>query len=668
MVVLPGMLTTTTRISEVLPGATLLLVVAMAFLLAVVPESIAEESPAIEAQEKMTPKEDLKLPVNIQDLAYGHILFQYYRGKPIEALNAILVAQKRNALPSHSQSAKLLSGVIYLDLGMLTHAQQIFNQLLTEKDLKSELLARLEFYLGKLHYRQSDYQQALFRLRRIVASLNSTLKDEALLMLGNIALQNGDKQSARDWLNQIKKDSALTAFARFNLGILWLAESDLKNAQLMFAAIKTGNLEQESNSNSEIAGDKIVKALQDKAQVALGYYQLSQKKPEAARRNFEKVRLASPQSNKALLGMGWSYLESSAFQSALTHWLELIERDIRDIAVQEALLAVPYAFQKLGSMNEALDYYLSASAHYKQQIDLIDRLNQLIETGGLLEKFIDKIVVSQAKQIDDSGIIDSALFGDEFDYYLYEIISQHRFNEGFRSYQKLGKLANILSYWEQQLPLFDEILKANRIRFDEKLPLVERYLAAGSFERYKNDLAALEKTIEELTQGKNLNRLANKEQLEIVKRVASLSKTAAGIPQNMLSEEQRDKVRRAKGVLQWQLEENKVAKIWQFTKQARQIRAVIDEMESRTESLSKARPNAARRFQDNQHQVDQSRKKLIGLRDKIIDQIKANSQELKLQINSVLSKRRATLSHYLLQADLSIARLHEQAIELPELD
>ncbi|MCF6193839.1 MAG: hypothetical protein L3J46_05855, partial [Kangiellaceae bacterium] len=130
-------------------------VLVIGFVLSFASMVAAEQATLLEQQ-----KEDLKKPVYLQDLAYGEILYDYYRGEEITALTHILIAQKEDQLPNHANSAELLSGVIYLNLGMLAKAQGIFNRLLTEEDLKNELLAKLEFYLAKLHYKQRDFQDA----------------------------------------------------------------------------------------------------------------------------------------------------------------------------------------------------------------------------------------------------------------------------------------------------------------------------------------------------------------------------------------------------------------------------------------------------------------------------------------------------------------------------
>ena len=71
----------------------------------------------------------------------------------------------------------------------------------------------------------------------------------------------------------------------------------------------------------------------------------------------ERVRLDGPFSNKALLGVGWADAAEGQFQAALTPWMELRDRNLLDSAVQEAYLAIPYAFAKLNANAQAAENY-----------------------------------------------------------------------------------------------------------------------------------------------------------------------------------------------------------------------------------------------------------------------------------------------------------------------
>ena len=612
----------------------------------------AEQTVLLEQQ-----KEDLKKPAYLQDLAYGEILFDYYRGEEITALTHILIAQKENQLPNHANSAELLSGVVYLNLGMLAKAQQIFKRLLTEEDLKNELLAKLEFYLAKLHYKQRDYADAHARLSKVYSVLEPKFKDECLIMLSNIELHNKNLVAARDWLSQISSDSEILAYSRYNLGILWLKDGNLTEALPFLSQVYL-----------TFEPTDVQRSLQDKAKIALGFYYLKSKQLDKAREQFLSVRLESKYTNKALLGMGWSYVEKGNYNKALTHWLELGSKDLRDIAVQEALLAIPFAYQKLKAMNPALQKYLEASEQFQQQIDLISRIEGQIINGDLIENLVLKLIKNQAVEAGDEAIEDSELFGDEFDYYIYELLAQNRFNEGFRSYQKLGQLALMLDNWDEKLPMFSEMLNANQLRFEDRIPLIDGYLAEGNLVKYQRSYTKIMEDLDYVNRSEKLHLLATADQAVLHQRIVRLENNIAKIPDGMLTDKQHDKTRRARGVLQWEFEKGKTKKIWELKKASAEIKQLISEMTQRSSTLASARENALTRFVGYQALIDEGTDKLQELRKRIKLQINIQAGLIKQQILAVLKRRKATLDHFLLQSDLSVARLHEKAVEIPEIE
>lgn len=602
-------------------------------------------------------REDLKKPVKIQDLAYGEILFDYYRNDEISALTHILIAQKHNELGHHGNSAELLSGVIYLNLGMLAKAQGIFNRLLTEKDLKNELLAKLEFYLAKLHYKQGDYQEAKRRLSQVYASLELALRDESLIMLSNIALSDNQLEQARQWLEPISNDSELLAYSRFNLGILWLKAGELEQA-LPFLGKVFLTIEPTDTQRS----------LQDKAKIALGYYYLKQQNYELAKSQFLSVRLESSYTNKALLGIGWVYAAQEQYQKALTHWLTLAQKDLRDIAVQEGLLAIPYAYQKLEAMQPALQRYLAASQAYQQQIELVDDIEEQVRYGNLVENLVKKLIKAKSLGSGDESIQDSKLFGDVYDYYIYELLAQNRFNEGFRSYQKLGRLALMLEHWESQLPMFEEMLETNQLRFDQKIPQIDAYLDKGTLDKLRAKYELINADLKSLKNDQRLYLIADENQTEIHQRITRLENNIKKIPREMLTNNQAIKAKRARGVLQWQLGLDKTKKIWELEKVRMQIEKLVADIADQTIALASARENALTRFVGYQEKIDEGGDNLRRLRDKIKGQVDIQSDFIKEEILAVLKKRKATLNHFLLQSDLSVARLHEKAVLIQEVE
>ena len=89
-------------------------------------------------------------------------------------------------------------------------------------------------------------------------------------------------------------------------------------------------------------------------------------------------------------------------------------------------------------------------------------------------------------------------------------------------------------------------------------------------------------------------------------------------------------------------------------------------MEELSTNLASAREHALTRFIGYQEQVDEGSIRLINLRAGIKVQIDYQADLIKQQILAVLKRRKITLEHFLLQSDLSVARLHEQAVFIPE--
>jgi len=66
----------------------------------------------------------------------------------------------------------------------------------------------------------------------------------------------------------------------------------------------------------------------------------------------------------ALLGLGWAEADAARPERALVPWLALRERPVLESAVQESLLAVPYAYARLAANGQAVEQYRHAVAAF----------------------------------------------------------------------------------------------------------------------------------------------------------------------------------------------------------------------------------------------------------------------------------------------------------------
>ncbi len=103
--------------------------------------------------------------------------------------------------------------------------------------------------------------------------------------------------------------------------------------------------------------------------MVLGYKLLDENAGENAKLVLERVRLSGPFSNRALLGLGWADASQGRFERALVPWSILAGREVTDPAVQEALLAVPYAYGKLNIHGRAAVLYGKALESFGKEVD-----------------------------------------------------------------------------------------------------------------------------------------------------------------------------------------------------------------------------------------------------------------------------------------------------------
>ena len=68
--------------------------------------------------------------------------------------------------------------------------------------------------------------------------------------------------------------------------------------------------------------------------------------------------------------------------------MELRGRDLLDPAVQESMLAIPYALARLESVSQAADHYINAIEAFNEETNRIDRTISDIESGRFFDDFV----------------------------------------------------------------------------------------------------------------------------------------------------------------------------------------------------------------------------------------------------------------------------------------
>jgi tetratricopeptide (TPR) repeat protein len=311
----------------------------------------------------------------VQDLAYGEVLFEFFQEDYFSALTRLLAAQERGELAHHGAEAELMLGGLYLSYGQHRLAGEIFGRVL-EQSVEPALHDRAWFFLAKIWQQRGYLSEAEAALNRVVGELPEQLEPERRMLHAQVLMDQGRFAEALTTLQSWRRPGdAWVGYAKYNIGV-----SLVRLGQVEAGARVLDEVGQLDPKNPELD------ALRDKANVALGYAWLQAARPVEAKPSLQRVRLNGPFSNKALLGVGWSDAEAADYRAALAPWLALRDRSLLDSAVQESLLAVPYAFAQLGADKQAADHYVDAIEAFGSEIVRLTKAIESIENGDLIAR------------------------------------------------------------------------------------------------------------------------------------------------------------------------------------------------------------------------------------------------------------------------------------------
>ena len=584
---------------------------------------------------------------SVRDLAYGEVLFHFFQDDHFEALTRLLAGLSRDELPNHARDADLLLGALYLSYGQHRIAGQVFDQILADA-VEPELRDRVWYFLARIWHQRGYQDDALAALGRIGAPLDDTLEPERLLLHSQLLMELGrfDESLAilRSWRRPADE---WVGFAMYNIGVALVRLGQTSDGAAVLDEV--GRLAPE---NPEIA------PLRDKANVALGYAWLQAGSPDAAKPPLQRVRLSGPFSNKALLGIGWAEAEGENYRAALAPWLELRGRNLLDSAVQEAYLAVPYAFASLGADKQAADYYVDAIEAYNSEISRLQRTIESVDEGGLIDAMLDD------RQSDGSGWywrLDDVPDSDA-SRYLYELMASHRFQEALKSYRDVLQLTGNLDEWAESLSAFDDILDTRQRAYEVRLPVVEESLARTDIDAMNARRLRLEAALLEIEHRADAVALGTPDQQQLWDDLVALEPDLGRLGDaDPRAADFRDKQRFLKGLLMWDLERDYRARLWAAR---RDLRDLDRELKIAARLHHDVTGEAAQWPDEHASltaRIESLRPRVDTLRSMAGDTLIAQREYLEDIAIETLEAQRDRLGTYMLQARFSLAAIYDRA-------
>ena len=585
--------------------------------------------------------EEIETPEEVQDLRYGVVLYHFYQQSYFDALTEALVGEERADMPFHGDSAKLLRGGMSLSYGMGGKAEQIFNELLDTLG-KDDQKNRAWFYLGKLHYLQNNNDAARQAFSRIEAGeLDSMLLDEFTYLSANLFLRAGQPGQADETIKELDDDSPWLAYYHFNRGAQQARNGDWQKGVESFNLIGQSALD-----------DYEGLILKDRANIASGFAYLGGGEYDKAVKSFVDVRLDSPLSDKALLGYGWAAAQKNDYRTALAPWQALSKRPVLNASVQEGLLAIPFAYEKLDAPASALQEYINAALVFEKELATIKEAVALFRDGPVAE-----ILDEQPLGSDWIGGEDYLPLNKQAPY-LAHLIAQDHFQAAIADRNDLTRMANFLKQSKERFAALRNVLDLQQQNWQASL---DNALREKHRERYQQLLAtrgALRAKMAQAEETQDGRVLVDAEESALWNRVEQAEKRVALLNQGGIDvSEEQEALRLYRGMLAWRASENYSIGKWEIKKQFAEVDKWVTDTEDklqRIESMSPERFDVA--FSDRltalQQRIDQQAEKV----DSALLESETNIRVLAVE---ELLKQQQRLSLYLGQAKLSIARLYD---------
>ena len=584
-----------------------------------------------------------KKPHQVQDLHYGEVLFHFYSEDYFTAITHLMAARERGQLPHHADEAELLLGGLQLSYGMHREAEKQFQGILdtqADRDTRN----RVWYYLTKIAYQRGLYEDARQALARIDKPRDKRLRAELAVMDANIRMALGENAEAAEALKKARAPEGWREYLRINRGIALLRAGDIEQGRATLD--KLGKAD---------AGSEELRALRDRANLGLGYQLLKAGKADQARTYLERVRLGGPFMQAALLGAGWADAESGDYQRALTPWLALLDQTSYDPPVQEAHLAVPYAFARLGEQQRAIHFYEQAIGYFDAQQQEIEQAIASVRSGLMLE------LLAQA----DTGIsggwlhANPTLEGVPAGRYLVDVLAGHDFQESLKDYRDLGYLEKLLQERLASIDLFHDMVDTRRLAYEKNAPRIRARLEQNeaaalqdTWNRYRERLQAARRSGDPMA----LATLKEQQQWDRLQQVQATLQT---LPANARLDRIRDKARWLQGVLYWQIQADQRQRLWDIDKRLQALETGIDEARRRHARLLGALDEVRAGFDGYDSRIEALRQRILDLLPAIRQARTGTSEHLQRLALQELEVRKQRLVSYRSQARYALARNYD---------
>jgi hypothetical protein len=594
-------------------------------------------------------------PAELKDLYFGEALYYAFQSEWFDAIARLdtelgqhrgLDEPERDSLYFHINQAEFAVGDFELAYRMHHRAGRAIRAVI-EGNVEDPVRNEAVYRLARIYFQKDQPVNALHAVDSIQGEVPREIQSDVAFLRANILMANGRFAEAAEILEKLQGEKKLEGFSTYNLGIALIKDNRVtEGRQYLDRAGQIRN------------GDPVTLAIRDKSNLVFGTKLLEEQNYEQAGLVFDRVRLTGPFSNRALLGAGWAAAFEERYERALVPWTILVKREVTDAAVQEAMLAVPYAYGKLDVHSKAALMYGSALERFSAEIDTLSESIKSIREGH----FLKALVREELKQ-DPNWIVKlRRLPRTPETYYLLELMASHDFQESLKNYLDLEQLRKKMAGWENDLEAFEEIIGQRRAYYEPLLPSIDR-----EFRRLDSQMRLrleqrdrIEKRLKAMLVVPRPDYLATSEERVIGEKIDRLERrmTVGGVS---VPGEIAARIHRLRGVLKWSIITDYDRRFTEAYTNLQDLNDEIDQLKKQYAAFVRSRQAATQSYQGYGDTIRRQRILIREASETVRWLMARQGHLLELMAVNELSRRRDRLAEFQIKARFAMADSYDRA-------
>jgi hypothetical protein len=601
----------------------------------------------------------LATAADLEDPYFGEALFYAYQGdyfRALERLDSELAQHYAvdeptlDSLYPHLDHAEFSVGDFELDYRMHRRAGRAIKVVL-EGDVDESVRADAALRLARLYFEKNRAKDALTVLDGMTRPIPEAIHDDAEFLRANVLMELHRPADAVEVLSELQGSSKLVGFSAYNLGIALL-----ENGQLEAAAAQL------DRAGRVAASDRQTHAIRDKSNLVLGTLLFEAEEYRRAQSSLERVRLSGPFSNQALLRAGWSEASALQFDRAVVPWSLLAERDATDSAVQEALLALPYAYSKLNAHGRAAVLYEKAASSFGSELEKLEASIDSIEGGA----FLNALKGEEIRKDKDWVIRLRSLPEAPETFYLVSLMASIDFQSALQNYLDLTDMRRKLEEWKRSLHAFEDVIRLRRAYYEPRLPEIDQQFRKLDAQRRLRleQRKHLDQRLNTMLTAPAPQLLATSQEYQDQSTIERLESALEGAGTSEVHDSLGARIQRLKGVLTWRLETRYHERLTETHTHLRQLNEHVDALSAQYATFVRIRQAAT-------HSYVGYGTKIVGLRARVeaaisrLDGLQTRQgQMLESVAKRELNHRRGRLLAYQDKARFAFADSYDRAAKM----